>query len=71
MNSTHRAVHLGRILEQVASLDGARGATLLRATNAVVRGVHGIEELRASLEGAERNNGEQHCKDSVCHFGSP
>ena len=70
-NMTHRAVHLGRILEQVASLDGSRGAALLGAADAVVRGVHGIEELRASLEGAERNDGEQHFKDATCHFGSP
>ena len=62
---TYRAVHLRRILEQVLSLNETRGATLLRAANAVVRGIHGIEELRASLEGTERHDSEQHFEESV------
>jgi len=61
------AVHLRRILEQVVSLRLARGATLLGATDAVVRGRPAVEELRASLEGLGRNHGEKSATDVEEH----
>ncbi len=57
--AAHLAVHLGRILEEVASLNFARDATLLGATDAVMRGETSVEEFRASIEGLSGNE----CKE--------
>ncbi len=58
--SITRHRHLRRILEKIRRLRSSRNTTSLCSTDAVVRGIQVVVELRASLERAEGNNGEDH-----------